>query len=326
MTTTAATIASNAAAGRAINITARKRMLLSAVTKGKVKEPYRVLMYGREKIGKSSWAAGAPAPIFIDAENGTTELDVARFPKPESWEDVFDAINELAGGGHEFKTVVFDTVDWLEGLCWKHVCHEGGQESIEAFGYGKGYTAALDEWRRFVAALDRLVAANMNVILLAHSSVRSFKNPEGEDYDRYELKLHVKAAGLLKEWPKALLLAKDERFAVKDEKTKRVRGVSSGQRLVCTEPSAAYDAGNRYNLPPTLDLSWDAFANACESHADRNEELKKQIRESAKALGGDLETKLLDSLGRLGDDTAKLAATMNWAQAQISKKEAANAG
>ena len=60
------------------------RMTLAGITKGKEAKPARIVAYAPEGISKSTFAAGALEPIFLDAECGTSHLDVARFPQPES--------------------------------------------------------------------------------------------------------------------------------------------------------------------------------------------------------------------------------------------------
>jgi len=97
----------------------------------------------------------------------------------------------------------------------------------------------------------------MHVVLLAHGWIKGFKNPDGEDYDRYELKLHPKAGGLLKEWCDAVLFANYETLT--HETNGRNKGVSTGARVLHTQRRAAWDAKNRYDLPHTIPLSWEAF-------------------------------------------------------------------
>ena len=55
------------------------------ITRGIIKKPLRVVIYGPEGIGKTTFASQFPNPAFIDTENSTEFLDVARFPKPTSW-------------------------------------------------------------------------------------------------------------------------------------------------------------------------------------------------------------------------------------------------
>lgn len=234
---------------------------LGAVTKGRVAKPVRVVMFAIDKIGKSTWAANAPKPVFLGAEDGTAHLDVSRMPPISSWADLVDSTTDLLLEEHDFRTVVLDTADWAEPLCWAHVAKAHGKKSIEDLPYGKGYTYALDEWRRFLRQLDRLRdERGMNVIILAHSWIRTFKNPEGEDYDRFEMKLHAKAAGVLREWADAVLFANYETLT--REENGRTKGVSTGARVIHTQRTAAWDAGNRFDLPEKLPLDWPTFAKA----------------------------------------------------------------
>jgi len=299
------------------------RMTLKGVIRGKLQQPIRVVLYGVEGIGKSTFGANAPNTIFLGAEDGTSQLDVARFPKPENLPDVYEAIRELATGEHDFKTLVVDTLDWLEPIIWAFICERDKQENIEAYGYGKGYQAALDEWRKVLAALERLrQLKGMHIILIAHSWVKPFKNPTGDDFDRYEMKLHAKAAGLVKEWADAVLFANYETYAKKDEKTKRVRGVDTGARLLFTERRAAWDAKNRYGLPESLPLSWADFeAGVTTGAVAAPEDLRAEIQRKAKELGADTEKKVLETLEKAGTDPSKLALINNRLNALLAEKE-----
>lgn len=294
------------------------RMSLGAVVTGRRPQPMRVLLYGVEGVGKSSFAAAAPAPIFLGAEDGTSELDVSRLPLAQEWQDVLDGIHILQTEKHSYKTLVVDTVDWAEPLLWKFVCKRDGQTSIESYGYGKGYVAALDEWQFFLQRLDGLRRAGMHVVLLAHSWIKSFKNPEGEDFDRYELKLNNKAAGLLKEWTDCVLFANYETFAKKNEKTKAVKGLSTGARFIFTERRAAYDAKNRYGLPTQLPLSWEAFAEAA---AARHGTDKSALEQLIAQLPDDKRARATEALKAAGDDPAKLASFQNRLNATLELVE-----
>ncbi len=246
------------------------RMSLANVTRGKLKRSMRIFLYGVDKIGKSTFGAGAPSPIIIGAEDGTAELDVARFPEPRTFQDILDALDQLLAEDHDFKTVVLDTADWAEPMIWRATCQRGDEKgkkpaSIEGFGYGKGYVETLTEWRLMLARLDALRSRKgMHVIILAHAWVKPFKNPLGDDFDRYEPKIHVKASALLKEWADCVLFAQHETGTVmKGEGAfAKARGLSSGARYIYTQRTAGYDAGNRYGLPPKLPLNWQGFEDA----------------------------------------------------------------
>ncbi len=299
------------------------RMSLGSLVKGKQPKPLRVTLYGVEGIGKSTFAASAPSPIFVGAEDGTAHLDVTRFPMPATWTEILEAIRVLETQPHEFRTLVLDTLDWVEPLLWQHICKRDGFENIEAYGYGKGYSAALDEWRVLLATLEHMRdKRGIGIILIAHSWIKPFKNPEAEDYDRFELKLHAKAAGLIKEWSDAVLFANWETYASKDQRTKRIKGVSTGARLIYTTRTAAYDAKNRHDLPDSLPLSWQDFADAIEAHRPADSTaLISEITRKAKLLG-DLEPKITKATSDAGSDAAKLAKINDRCNALLSERTA----
>ncbi|RYE75646.1 MAG: ATP-binding protein, partial [Myxococcales bacterium] len=241
------------------------RMTLANITRGKQDRPLRVIVYGVEGVGKSTFAAQAPQPIFLCAEDGTSHLDVARFPSPRTWTEALEAIKVLTVEDHPFKTLVIDTLDWLEPLCWQHVCQLQGKQSIEDFSYGKGYVLAMDQWRQMLGRLDNLTRTRrMHIVMVAHASIRRIDDPQSGAFDRYRMKLHEKSSDVLREWVDAILFARHEVRAI--ERNGKMRGVSSGVRLLHTTWTAAYDAKNRFDLPDTLPLAWDEFETAVRAH------------------------------------------------------------
>jgi hypothetical protein len=123
--------------------------ILSTISRGKRPRHIFALLYGTDGVGKSAVCSHAPNPIFVGAEKGTEQLDVARFPQTETIAELLDQLRALQTEKHEFNTVVLDSLDWIEPLIWRAVCEEGKVESIEQYagGYGKGYVRALDLWR-----------------------------------------------------------------------------------------------------------------------------------------------------------------------------------
>jgi hypothetical protein len=298
------------------------RMSLGALVKGRKVEPLRTILYAPEGIGKTTFGASAPGAIFLGAEEGSAQLDVTRFPSPQTWTEVFDAIRLLTNETHDFKTLVVDTLDWIEPLCWAHICKRDNKKDVEDYGYGKGYQAALEEWRLFLGALERMRKAKpINVLMLAHSWIKPFKNPAGDDFDRYELKLNNKAAGLLKEWADDVLFANYEQFGKKDERTKRVRGVDTGARIIFTERRAAYDAKNRHSLPETLPLSWaDYQAAVGAGRVAEPQVLRDEILRKAKDLGEQAEKMVQEALAKAGNEPQSLALINNRVNARLAEK------
>ena len=245
--------------------------MLANVTRGKLKLPHLLLLYGPDGVGKSTFGAQAPNPIFLGPEKGTMNLDVARFPTPHSWSDVMTALDELANSKHDFKTLVIDTLDWLEPLCYAHICKTYEVNSIEkaAGGYGKGYREALNEMVEFRHKLSFLREnKGINIILLAHSKVVTFEDPTTDHgYSRYELKLqdsaNVSIRSMWREYVDAVLFCNFETFSKGEGK--QARGVTSRDRKMWTERDAGFDAKNRFGLPFEMPLdfkTYDAAINA----------------------------------------------------------------
>lgn len=251
-----------------VKSTPAKRVSLNFQT-GRLGGPITYMLFGVEGVGKSTFGSDSPDAVFIDVERGTRELSVARVPEPEdgwTWPDVLDAVRLLETEKHDRKTLVIDTLDELEALLWKHLCERDKKTSIEDYGYGKGYQAAIDEWRVLLAAVERLKAQRaMNIGLLAHCIVKTFKNPEGEDFDRYQPRMHEKAAGLLKGKADVVLFANFEVVPYRREgasKSEKAKGQSTGNRIIKTRRSAAYDGKNRHELPEQMPLNARGFFEA----------------------------------------------------------------
>lgn len=257
--------------------------VMQQIHTGRRHSPPRILIYGTEGIGKSTTAAQAPNPIFIQTEDGLDQIDCASFPLATTFGEVKDALAALINDDHEFESVVIDSVDWLERLIWDDLCRQYGVNSIEKVdgGYARGYTHALTNWRSVLHGLNTLrTRRGMCIVLLAHAKVETFADPEHAAYDRYSPRLHKHATALITEWADAVLFAtrkiitKTEDGGFGRERTIAAGlGKDGGERVIRTVGSPACVAKNRYDLPAELPLSWPALMQAMSTtHANTNPE------------------------------------------------------
>lgn len=248
------------------------------ITSGKIAKAQKVLIYGVEGIGKSTLAAQAPSPLFIDIEGGTAHLDVRRLPQPTTWtmllEEVKYVLNapEACGG-----TLVIDTLDWAQTLCIRHVCTKNAKDSIEDWGYGKGYTLVYEEYGMFLNMLTEAVERGLNVICLAHSVITKFETPEENgSFDRYSLKLQAgnktNIAKMCMEWADAVLFLNYKTIVTDvNEKTGKGKGQGGQVRKLYTTHTAAWDAKNRWGLADELTLDYKHIAPYLASHKSFNQ-------------------------------------------------------
>lgn len=243
--------------------------------------PNRYILHGVEKIGKTSFGAFAPSPVFVETrgENGLETLidagrlpEIPHFPEVQTWGEFLGALDTLASEEHKYRTLVIDTINGAERLCHEEVCRRdfGNDFGEHGFtGYMRGYEIALADWRQMLSALDTLrETRRMSILCLCHTRVKTFKNPEGADYDRWAPDMHDKTWGLTHKWADAILFVNYETFVDEANAKKKGKATSSQERIMFTERHAAYDAGNRFGLPTEIVLgnsgqeAWNAFYSA----------------------------------------------------------------
>lgn len=243
------------------------------ITKGKIQSAKKVVIYGAEGIGKSTFAAAFPEPLFIDTEGSTKELDVARFDKPSSWAMLLSQIDYVIAN-KPCKTLVIDTIDWAEAMCIESVCAAHGKKGIEDFGYGNGYMYEKEEFGKFLNKLTDVINAGVNVVLTAHAIIRKFEQPdEMGSYDRWELKLGKKTTNLIsplvKEWADMVLFANYKTVSVAADKDGKKHKAQGGKRVMYTAHHPCWDAKNRYGLAEELPFEYAQISEIIEGSSAR---------------------------------------------------------
>lgn len=236
------------------------------ITSGVIEGAQKVVVYGPEGIGKSSFAAKFPGALFEDTEGSTKKLNVRRTPKSTSWTMLLEHVKELKNNPSLCDTFIIDTGDWAERLCKEQLCSKADKGGIEDFGYGKGYTYLAEEFGRLLNALSELIDLGINVVIVAHAQMRKFEQPdEMGAYDRWEMKLEKKVYPLVKEWADMVLFCNYKTYVVDADGQGTAKGrnkAQGGKRVMYTTHHPCWDAKNRHDLPPELDFDYDKIKHS----------------------------------------------------------------
>lgn len=278
---------------------------LKRIRRGVEKRPHRVLVYGFDGIGKTSFAGGAPGAFFLDANKGSHKLNVERIDIID-WNDAKQWLDAIASGGVTLKdgkpiqTVVVDSMTDFESM--SHMQIFGGSDTVTSFkgGYGKGDDHAMLEWRPFIGMLERVWLSGKNVVLCAHARTKHFEDPSGPPYDRFEVACRPTLAGALRQFVDYVFFCREDVGRMKEGGV-----ITTGTRWMFTRRTPAYDAKARGSLifPEKILLSWGDFQKAVDADGNRdgievvinemlNEigdaDLDKQVRDFLKQYPGEL--------------------------------------
>ena len=269
------------------------------VSTGIVERPLKVVLYGVEGIGKTTFASKFPKPLFIDLDNGSARIDVNRIQGVETWEDLLSIVQDFSEStGNPYQTLVIDTADAAARLCEAYAIKtksSKGQTSMEDFGYGRGYKILAEEFSKLMIWLERCVDRGYNVVVLAHAIMRTVTLPDATgNYDHWELKLPGssvnKLGPLLKEWSDLLLFADYKTILIDANdgfgSKKKAKG---GRRVMYTTHTPFADAKNRFGLDDMLDFDYDKISRLVpanvrpEEPAKPNPETKPEPKPEPKA-------------------------------------------
>lgn len=300
-------------------------MLEKMTTSGKIKKPFLILAYGPEKVGKSTFGSELPKPYFICGEDGTDQLDVHR-GKPKSWTDLKRLLQELRDSDHEYKTVVFDTIDWLEQLLLDYLRKSEEITNIKKIdgGYGAYKSRLKQEWHSLFYLVNE-VRKKMNICFLAHAQIKKFSDPSNScEYDRYELKMEFpEVSSVFKEYVDAILFANFETIVKKEKSTKKIRAYGDNTRILYTERTHAFDAGNRFGMPEEMEFSAkEVLKYLDESDEDSCKRLLKEIDAIKKDFTNEAFIKTVsDYIEKVKDSPKKLRSIINKLKIKLNDGE-----
>ena len=218
------------------------------VVKGKQVKPNFIMLYGQPGIGKSSFAADAPKPLFVDADRRTSHLNVERLV-PESWQQVFEITEWFKT--QKYESLVLDTADALEIMAKDKIAKDYKKERFDDIqDHGKNWNLLADEFKVLGESLSAVRDAGKNIIVLAHAEVKTINDPVAGAFDRWQPRLYGKVTATFKDKVDCMFFASNEILVKKGEK----KALSDNVRYLFTEFHPGYDAKNSFGLPPKFEL------------------------------------------------------------------------
>lgn len=217
------------------------------ITKGKLKQPWFCCLYGTPGIGKTTLAAQAPKPLFVDFEDGTNHIEVDRIHAEGT---ISEAIKE-AYDSEGYETLVIDSLSSLEQKHQTEMCQAKGWPSIDHLDYSQG----LKQWRQaFLEYIDKISskfrAKGMNVLIIAHSKDKEMTDPVSQaKYNKLVIDAEKEISGKLIGKLDGCFLLKHEMAVTKK------KAIGDGSRLVYTKDEPQYMAKTRWAIEDPVEPS-----------------------------------------------------------------------
>jgi hypothetical protein len=149
---------------------------------------YTMLVYGREKIGKTTLFSLFPEAIFLATEPALKGIDVFCFNAERGgvtdWRIMRKAVELLEQDRNVFKTVVIDTADLAYDYCLDYVCEtlgieHPGKDSLGERDYGYSWREVAREFRTLVRRIEQ---TGRGVCFTSHVREEIVKPRFGEGY------------------------------------------------------------------------------------------------------------------------------------------------
>lgn len=270
------------------------------IVRGKTKPAgLRIVIYGPAGVGKTTLASKLPDALFLDYEDGTHGINVAKAEKsdlPKSFASVKGVFKEFSGNHQGFKNIVIDTADKLEEVL-DHSYSAAMKNPVDSVftvnDYGRTVSGFTTE---FGTLLDRgtdLVNTGVNLIVLAHEQIRKKEVLEGyQTYDHSELKLSKGNTKLLMQWADVVIFVNYKTIFIEANKQTGERAhAESGKRWCFTAYCNDWEAKHRScidlpddcSLDKMIDILPKAIAEAISENAVQKPTSEESKEEKAKA-------------------------------------------
>lgn len=232
-----------------------------------------IAIYGREKVGKSTFGARLPRALFCNFEVGTNFISGVRAQNIDKWSTFKLVLRQLEQPkAHDFyDTIVIDTVGQAYSLCEEYICSQAGVQKLGDIPYGQGYTACKKE---FESALRKITMMNFGVCLICHSEIKKESGPNDTVIETVSPAMPTRAAEIVNRLVDLITYINvryDEKGeAIREFITRRTPTIMAGSRLPY--------------LDPVIPFSYDELIAAIGRAVDKQQELDGAVVTDTKAV------------------------------------------
>ena len=243
------------------------KITMDSIIKGVEIVPLVTVVTGATAVGKTFFSCQSDAPIMLNLENGAEIYPIQKIPlygKKVVFDDCMESLRLIYAQHKKMgvKTVIVDSMDWVQKLIHKEVCKQKNVETIDELKWGAGYQLSASLAQDFINGLDSLRQLGMEIIIICHTAIIKVDEPIHDLYEVYDLKLDRLIRNTIKEWATIIAFCEfDQKTHLKGERfgQKMYRAVSTGNRIMHTVPQAGFVAKSRIPIPSPLPLDWKVF-------------------------------------------------------------------
>lgn len=240
-----------------IDIFSLEPSVISRDLKGKY-----IAIYGREKVGKTTFGARLPRALFCNFEVGTNFISGVRAQNIAKWSDFKLVLRQLdMPKAHDYyDTVVIDTIGQAYTLCEEYICAQAGVQKLGDIPYGAGYASCKKE---FEGALRKITMGGYGICCICHSEVKKEAGPNDTVVEVVSPAMPSRAADVVNRLVDIIAyidVSYDENGnAIRQFVTRRTPTIMAGNRLPY--------------LDPIIPFSYDSLVDAIGRAIDKQQEM-----------------------------------------------------
>lgn len=258
-----------------------------------------ICLFGKPKVGKTTFAAQAPNNLLLAFEKGYNAISGIKAQDINRWADFKMVLKQLERPEAQemYDTVTIDTVGIMWEMCEQYICAQNQVTSIGDIPWGKGYSLCK---REFESCLRKITMLGYGLIIIAHVDKRIEKKDDESEIEIVSPAIPKRAYEIVNQLVDIIgyidIVYDDD---------------GSSKRILCTRSTPTVMAGSRFPyLPPKIPFGYKELTNAVADAIEKSEKLDGAV--------------IVDSVERTEDDERSFEEVQNESRVLWTKLVEAN--